>query len=82
MVVELGGDPAVGGGGKGGGKSGGGGEGELMEHGVRVGDIVRVGEQAGGGARKVCGFCLFSLSFSFGSFCRLVKRVIRFAFWG
>jgi DNA polymerase alpha-associated DNA helicase A len=56
-VVELGLDPAVaapaaakgpGGGGGLGGTVGGG----LPEHGIRTGDIVRVGEQPKGGARK------------------------------
>ncbi|KAF2087408.1 P-loop containing nucleoside triphosphate hydrolase protein [Saccharata proteae CBS 121410] len=42
-VVELGLDAAVGGGGEGG---------ELPEHGIRVGDIVGVQEQASGSAKK------------------------------
>lgn len=44
-MLELGLDHAVAG--------KGGEEGELPEHGVRVGDIVGVGEQPGGSARKV-----------------------------
>ena len=59
LVLELGLDSAVagkvkGGGGKGGGDAGGNGNGngELPENGIRVGDIVRVAEQPGGGARK------------------------------
>ncbi|TKA43950.1 hypothetical protein B0A49_12796 [Cryomyces minteri] len=41
-IVELVPDPAV----------GGGGGGDMAEHGIRVGDVVGVGEQARGGERK------------------------------
>lgn len=49
-MLELELDGAIGGGGDGDG--GGGGGGGLGEHGVGVGDVVRVGEQPRGGERK------------------------------
>ena len=41
-VLEFALDPAI----------AGGGDGELPEHGIRVGDVVRVGEQPSGGSKK------------------------------